>query len=49
MTFIVGGDGIVHEKDLGKRTEAVGKAIRNTTPTQAGENPKACKRKAQSS
>jgi hypothetical protein len=32
MTFIVGGDGIVHEKDLGKRTEAVGKAIKEYNP-----------------
>jgi DUF2950 family protein len=28
MTFIVGADGVVHQKDLGKKTEALGKAMK---------------------
>jgi len=28
MTFIVNADGVVHQKDLGKKTEAIGKAMK---------------------
>jgi len=32
MTFIVGEDGVVHEKDLGKKTEVAGKAMKEYDP-----------------
>ncbi len=32
MTFIVGSDGAVHEKDLGKKTETVAKAMKSFNP-----------------
>jgi hypothetical protein len=32
MTFIVGSDGVVHEKDLGKKTETEAKAIKSFNP-----------------
>jgi len=32
MTFIVGEDGVVHEKDLGKKTEVAAKAMRDYDP-----------------
>ncbi len=32
MTFIVGEDGVVHEKDLGKKTEMAGKAMKDYDP-----------------
>jgi hypothetical protein len=32
MTFIVGGDGAVYEKDLGKKTEAVAKTMKEYNP-----------------
>ncbi|HKM89652.1 MAG TPA: DUF2950 domain-containing protein [Candidatus Acidoferrales bacterium] len=32
MTFIVGVDGVVHEKDLGKKTEVLGKAMKEYNP-----------------
>ncbi len=32
MTFIVGSDGVVYEKDLGKATEATAKAMKNFNP-----------------
>jgi hypothetical protein len=32
MTFIVGSDGVVHEKDLGKKTETEAKAIKTFNP-----------------
>jgi Protein of unknown function (DUF2950) len=32
MTFIVGADGVVYQKDLGKKTEAVGKAMKEYNP-----------------
>ncbi len=32
MTFIVGSDGVVHEKDLGKKTESEAKAIKSFNP-----------------
>jgi Protein of unknown function (DUF2950) len=32
MTFIVNGDGVVHQKDLGKKTEALGKAMKEYNP-----------------
>jgi hypothetical protein len=32
MTFIVGKDGIVYEKDLGKKTEALAKAMKEFDP-----------------
>jgi hypothetical protein len=32
MTFLVGSDGVVHEKDLGKKTETEAKAIKSFNP-----------------
>jgi hypothetical protein len=32
MTFIVGQDGVVYEKDLGKKTEAIAKAMKEYNP-----------------
>jgi hypothetical protein len=32
MTFIVNKDGVVHQKDLGKKTEALGKAMKEYNP-----------------
>jgi hypothetical protein len=32
MTFIVGADGVVYEKDLGRKTEALGKSMKEFNP-----------------
>ncbi len=32
MTFIVGEDGIVYERDLGKKTDTVAKAMKEYNP-----------------
>jgi DUF2950 family protein len=32
MTFIVNQDGVVYQKDLGKKTEALGKAMKEYNP-----------------
>jgi hypothetical protein len=32
MTFMVGSDGVVHEKDLGKKTETEAKAMKSFNP-----------------
>jgi hypothetical protein len=32
MTFIVGTDGVVYQKDLGKKTEVIGKALKEYNP-----------------
>jgi hypothetical protein len=32
MTFIVGEDGVVYQKDLGKKTEAIAKALKEYNP-----------------
>ena len=32
MTFIVGEDGVVYQKDLGKKTEVLGKAMKEYNP-----------------
>ena len=32
MTFIVGSDGVVYEKDLGKKTETEAKAMKSFNP-----------------
>jgi len=32
MTFIVNQDGVVYQKDLGKKTEALGKAMQEYNP-----------------
>jgi hypothetical protein len=43
MTFIVGTDGVVYQKDLGKKTEAVAKAMKDYNPNstwQKVEEPK---------
>jgi hypothetical protein len=43
MTFIVGEDGVVYQKDLGKKTEAVAKAMKEYNPNsswQKAEEPK---------
>jgi DUF2950 family protein len=42
MTFIVGQDGVVYEKDLGKKTEAMGKVLKEYNPNagwQKAEGP----------
>lgn len=44
MTFIVGKDGVVYEKDLGKKTEALAKAMKEFNPNagwQKAEQPPA--------
>ncbi len=47
MTFIVGEDGAVYQKDLGKKTEALGKAMKeynpNSTWQKAEEQPEQTK------
>jgi len=35
MTFIVGQDGVVYQKDLGKKTEALGKAMKEYNPNSS--------------
>jgi hypothetical protein len=35
MTFIVGADGIVYEKDLGKKTETIAKAMKEYDPNSS--------------
>jgi hypothetical protein len=32
MTFLVSTDGVVYQKDLGKKTEAIAKAMREHNP-----------------
>jgi hypothetical protein len=32
MTFIVGQDGVVYQKDLGKKTQALAKAVKEYDP-----------------
>jgi hypothetical protein len=43
MTFVVNQDGIVYQKDLGKKTEALGKAMQEYDPysscSKAEEEP----------
>jgi Protein of unknown function (DUF2950) len=38
MTFIVNQDGIVYQKDLGKKTEALGKAMQEYNPDSSWRN-----------
>ena len=48
MTFIVGADGVVYQKDLGKKTNALAKAMKEYNPNsswQMAENSK-CRRPA---
>ncbi len=40
MTFIVNDDGVVYQKDLGKKSDVLARAIENTTPIPVGERPK---------
>lgn len=35
MTFIVGADGVVYQKDLGKKTETLGKAMKEFNPNSS--------------
>jgi hypothetical protein len=35
MTFIVTDDGVVYQKDLGKKTEALGKAMKAYNPNSS--------------
>lgn len=37
MTFVVGADGVVYQKDLGKKTEAVGDALKDYNPDSKWE------------
>ena len=39
MTFIVSEDGVVYQKDLGKKTETLGKAMREYTWRRAEDEP----------
>jgi hypothetical protein len=39
MTFLVGGDGVVYQKDLGKKTEVLGKAMREYNPDSTWQKP----------
>jgi hypothetical protein len=39
MTFVVGPDGVVYQKDLGKKTEAVGKAMKEYNPDSTWQKP----------
>jgi Protein of unknown function (DUF2950) len=39
MTFIVGADGVVYQKDLGKKTEAVAKALKEYNPDSSWQKP----------
>jgi hypothetical protein len=44
MTFIVGEDGTVYEKDLGKKTETIAKAMKEYDPNSSwkkAEEPQA--------
>ena len=38
MTFIVNQDGIVYQKDLGHKTEALGKAVQEYNPDSSWDN-----------
>jgi len=39
MTFIVGPDGVVYQKDLGKNTEVIGKALKEYSPGPTWQKP----------
>ena len=39
MTFIVGEDGVVYENDLGKKTEALAKTMKEFNPTATWQKP----------
>ena len=39
MTFIVGSDGVVYQKDLGKKTESIGKAMKEYSPDSTWQKP----------
>jgi hypothetical protein len=39
MTFVVGSDGVIYQKDLGKKTEAVGKALKEYNPDSSWQKP----------
>jgi len=39
MTFVVGSDGMVYQKDLGKKTEVVGKALKEYNPDSTWQKP----------
>jgi hypothetical protein len=41
MTFIVNQDGVVYQKDLGKKTEALGKAMQEYNPDSSWHNAEA--------
>ena len=44
MTFIVGADGVVYQKDLGKKTEVLAKGMKSTTPIPLGKRLKSRRR-----
>jgi hypothetical protein len=37
MTFIVGEDGVVYQKDLGKKTDILAKALREYNPDSSSQ------------
>jgi hypothetical protein len=39
MTFIVGEDGVVYQKDLGKNTEVIAKAMKAYDPNSSWQKP----------
>lgn len=39
MTFIVASDGVIYQKDLGKKTEVVGKAMKDFNPDSTWQKP----------
>ena len=39
MTFVVASDGVVYQKDLGKKTEVVGKAMKDYNPDSTLRKP----------
>jgi len=39
MTFVVGSDGVIYQKDLGKKTETIGKALKDYNPDSTWQKP----------
>ncbi|MGH8297842.1 MAG: DUF2950 domain-containing protein [Steroidobacteraceae bacterium] len=40
MTFIVGGDGVVYQKDLGRRTDVIARAMKEYNPGPGWQQPR---------
>jgi hypothetical protein len=39
MIFLVGSDGVVYQKDLGKKTEVAGKTLKEYNPDSTWQKP----------